>query len=133
MNDNEIRWRQIFVNYDKAFLELRKHKDTKFESSLEKAGYIHYFEIALELASKVMFAFLKAKEDSVSDFRQAVKKIKIYDLITNQSAWLKAENRKKLPLFLHKNEKLFDELLDDINDTYLPELEFFWDRLKKED
>jgi hypothetical protein len=132
MNDNEIRWRQIFVNYEKAFSELRKYKDTKFESKLEKAGYIHYFEIAVEWATKVMFAYLDAKGHSVQDFRLALKEIGKYDLYRDQRAWLKATNRKKLPLFLHKNEKLFDELLDDINNIYLPELECFWERTKQE-
>ncbi|MBB6452750.1 hypothetical protein HNQ94_001196 [Salirhabdus euzebyi] len=129
MNDDEIRWRQIFENYDKAFHELKQHRERVFESDLEKAGYIHYFEIALDLATRVMFAFLDAKGTSTEKPRQAVIELTKLNIIHNQQAWFKAQNRKKLPLFIHKNENLVDELIFDINYTYLQELEAFWEKL----
>ncbi|MRG85257.1 nucleotidyltransferase substrate binding protein [Salinibacillus xinjiangensis] len=131
MNDNEIRWRQIFENYEKAYNELNKHKDMIFETNLEKAGYIHYFEIAMDLAERVMLAYLDAKEKSVDTPRQAVKELGKLNIIQHHQIWFKAQNRKKLPLFIHKNEKLFDELVNDINQTYIGELESFWETLIK--
>ncbi|TCT25458.1 nucleotidyltransferase substrate binding protein (TIGR01987 family) [Melghiribacillus thermohalophilus] len=128
-SDAEIRWKQFLENYEKALKELNKHKDTVFESNLEKAGYIHYFEIALEFAHKVMLAYLEAKGKPVEDPREAVMELEKLGMVQNKRSWFRAQNRKKLPLYLHKNEKLFDELIHDINDTYLPELAFLWRRL----
>ncbi|GAA0492571.1 hypothetical protein GCM10008986_18670 [Salinibacillus aidingensis] len=129
--DDEIRWRQIFDNYEKAFRELKKHKDTAFDSKLQKAGYIHYFEVALEFAEKVMYAYLDAKGHSADTPRKAVKELSKLDIIQNPQVWFKAQNRRKLPLFIHKNDKLFDELIIDIEGTYLPELELFWETLNE--
>ncbi|WP_159462035.1 nucleotidyltransferase substrate binding protein [Salirhabdus sp. Marseille-P4669] len=131
MNDNEIRWRQIFDNYDKAFIELNHVKDRIFENNLEKAGYIHYFEIAFNLANRVMFAYLEAKERFTEDYHLAVKELAGEGIIRDSHTWYKVENRKKLPLFLHKNEMLFDELIYDITETYIPEFTYFWERLKE--
>lgn len=130
-SDAEIRWRQIFENYEKAYKELNKHKDRIFETDLEKAGYIHYFEIALEFAAKVMIAYLDAKGKPIEDPRKAVMELARLGIIQNKRTWFRAQNRKKLPLYLHKNEKLFDELILDIHNTYLPELETFWERLNE--
>lgn len=54
---NDIRWRQRFQNYDKAFLLLK----TAFEgrepdsfSDLEKEGLVQRFEYSFELGWKVM-------------------------------------------------------------------------------
>ena len=129
LNDDEIRWRQIFENYEKAFLALQRHKDESFYKQIEKAGDIHYFEIVLDLASRVMFAYLNAKGKSTDNFRHAVKELNIEGVVQNQNTWFKAYNRRKLPLFLHKNEKLFDELVLDINETYFIELEYFYQKL----
>jgi hypothetical protein len=131
MENEEIRWRQIFENFNAAYLELRKYKGVTFTSKLEKAGYIHYFEIALEQAFRLIFAFLKAKGISTDNNLHAIKEMKKFNIIVNQQAWNKAFNRRKLPLFLHKNEKLFDELVVDINNEYLPELETFWTKLRE--
>ncbi|QHS21774.1 hypothetical protein GWK91_01920 [Virgibacillus sp. MSP4-1] len=129
--DDEIRWRQIFDNYEKAFQELKKHKDTAFDSNLQKAGYIHYFEVALEFAERVMYAYLDAKGHSADTPRKAVKELSKLGIIQNPQTWFKAQNRRKLPLYIHKNDKLFDELIIDIDGTYLPELELFWETLNQ--
>jgi len=131
MNDDEIRWRQHFDNYNKSFTELKKYSSHTFQNDLEKAGYIHYFEMAFDWAKKVMFAYLDAKGESVKDHRQAVKKLEERNIIQNHRNWLKANNRSNLALFLHQNEKLFDTLIENITKTYLPELAFFTEQLEE--
>ncbi|SET51761.1 nucleotidyltransferase substrate binding protein, HI0074 family [Salinibacillus kushneri] len=130
-NDDEIRWRQIFENYEKAFNELIKHKNSVFDSKLEKAGYIHYFEITLHFAEKVMFAYLDAKGKSVETPRQAVRELAKLGIVQNQQIWFKIQNRRNLSLYIHKNEKLFDELLTNINNSYVQELTLFWEALNE--
>lgn len=131
MNDDEIRWRQDFDSYYKSYTELEKYKDRIFQNDLEKAGYIHYFEMAFDFAHKVMFSYLDAKGETEKDYRQAVKKLEARNLIQNHRNWLKANNRSNLTLFLHQNEKLFDTLIDEIKSTYLPELAFFTEKLEE--
>lgn len=50
MNDAEnIRWKQRFENYEKAYLLLEKATLIQSPSDIERAGMIQFFEMAFEL------------------------------------------------------------------------------------
>ncbi len=61
--DNDIRWKQRFVNYKKTFLRLKQAVDTYDDSAeaIIKEGIIQRFEFTHELAWKVMKDYLELR------------------------------------------------------------------------
>ncbi|MGP4072715.1 HI0074 family nucleotidyltransferase substrate-binding subunit [Piscibacillus sp. B03] len=130
MDDSkEIRWRQFFENYEKVFNRLNEHSQEMLDSELEIAGYIHFFEMAMEHANKVIYSYLEAKEIISETPRESIKEMAKLGLIENERVWFKAQNRKNLTIFIH-NDELANELVNDIDYTYLPELKRFYEKLK---
>ena len=50
----DIRWKQRFENFDKAYKLLEKYSTKKKLSELEQAGIIQFFEMTFELGWKVL-------------------------------------------------------------------------------
>jgi nucleotidyltransferase substrate binding protein (TIGR01987 family) len=76
MYDKDIRWKQRFENFEKAFLRLKEAVGKESLNELEKNGLIQRFEFTIDLAWKVMKDFLEDKgfsfKPSPKDvFRQA--------------------------------------------------------------
>jgi nucleotidyltransferase substrate binding protein (TIGR01987 family) len=61
MNKEDIRWRQRFQNFEKAFLQLKEAVKKENLNELEKGGLIQRFEFTIELAWKVVKDFLEDK------------------------------------------------------------------------
>ena len=58
---HDIRWRQRFQNYGKAFMRLKEAVEMKNLNELERNGLIQRFEFTLDLSWKVMKDFLEEK------------------------------------------------------------------------
>lgn len=76
MNNKDIRWKQRFANYKRAFERLNEAILLKDLNELERNGLVQRFEFTLELAWKTMRDFLEHKgfsfKPSPKDtFRQA--------------------------------------------------------------
>jgi nucleotidyltransferase substrate binding protein (TIGR01987 family) len=61
MEDKDIRWKQRFQNFEKAFLRLKEAIELKELSELERNGLIQRFEFTLDLSWKVMKDYLEEK------------------------------------------------------------------------
>jgi nucleotidyltransferase substrate binding protein (TIGR01987 family) len=64
MNDlqnTDIRWKQRFQNFEKAFLQLKQAVEKDDLNELEKNGLIQRFEFTIDMAWKVMKDFLEDK------------------------------------------------------------------------
>ena len=59
MNDQDIRWKQRFDNFDKAFRRLNEAMSQASLNELERNGMVQRFELTLELAWKVVKDFLQ--------------------------------------------------------------------------
>ncbi|GEL77686.1 HI0074 family nucleotidyltransferase substrate-binding subunit [Tenuibacillus multivorans] len=129
-SSDEIRWKQFFENFEKVFKLLESYKEYMFENELEKAGYIHFYEMTMEHANKVVYAYLNAKGITVETPRQAIKEMDKLNMLNDQRVWFKAQNRKNLPFYIH-NDELANELVNDIDHTYLPELKAFYTTLSE--
>ena len=57
----EIRWKQRFQNYEKAFLKLKEAMEQNELNELERNGLVQRFEFTLDLSWKVLKDFLEEK------------------------------------------------------------------------
>lgn len=76
MENRDIRWKQRFANYKRAFERLNEAMEENELNELERNGLVQRFEFTLELAWKTMKDFLEEKgfafKPSPKDtFRQA--------------------------------------------------------------
>jgi|AntDeeMinimDraft_5_1070356.scaffolds.fasta_scaffold01397_10 nucleotidyltransferase substrate binding protein (TIGR01987 family) len=60
-NKKDIRWLQIFSNYEKAFKKLNEYLGYENPNELERQGIIQSFEYTFELSWKVLQDLLKDK------------------------------------------------------------------------
>lgn len=61
MKSEDIRWKQRFQNFEKAFLRLKEAMEIEQLNELERNGLIQRFEFTLDLSWKVMKDFLEDK------------------------------------------------------------------------
>ena len=61
MENKDIRWKQRFQNFEKAFLRLKEAIEKEQLNELERNGLIQRFEFTIDLAWKVMKDFLEEK------------------------------------------------------------------------
>ena len=85
----ELRWRQRFENFEKAYSQLHAAIEI-FDrlSNLEKEGLIQRFEYTFELAWKTLKDYLEANEVEVKFPRDVIKSAFHYELIQDGEVWM---------------------------------------------
>lgn len=122
----DIRWKQRFDNFDRAFVLLREALEDGLAalSQLEKEGTIQRFEVAFELAWKTMKDYLE--EDGLvvnpATPRNVIKEAFAAKLLDDGQVWI--------DMMLHRNLlshtydiKVFEEVLQAVAQRYLPALD----------
>jgi nucleotidyltransferase substrate binding protein (TIGR01987 family) len=61
MEKKDIRWKQRFQNFDKAFKKLEEAVEKKNLNELERNGLIQRFEFTIDLSWKVLKDYLEEK------------------------------------------------------------------------
>lgn len=59
--NQDIRWKQRFQNYEKAFFKLQEAMEKSNLNELERNGLVQRFEFTLDLSWKVLKDFLEEK------------------------------------------------------------------------
>ncbi|MGE5356474.1 MAG: nucleotidyltransferase substrate binding protein [Deltaproteobacteria bacterium] len=59
--EEDIRWKQRFSNFEKAFINLEMGVKISDPDIVQKAGIIQFFEICFELGWKVLKDYLEEK------------------------------------------------------------------------
>jgi len=134
----DIRWKQRFQNYKKAFYLLRvvlEENDNILDlSDLEKEGLIKRFEFTLELAWKTL-------KDKMLDDGILISKISpkfvvklAYEskYITNIDTWLEMINDRNLMSHTY-NFTNFTKVLESLQDKYYKELDNLYIYLAQEE
>lgn len=85
-----IRWKQRFENFNKAYTLLGKYSSKKNLSELEQAGIIQFFEMTFELALKVLKDYLEADGYMVKSPRETIKQAFQNELINDGHIWMEA-------------------------------------------
>ena len=120
---NDVRWKQRFQNFSRAFVLLRSALHEKCLddfSDLEQEGIVHRFEYTYELAWKTCKDYLEDNGVVVSPVtpRQVIKEAFAARVIDDGQAWI--------DMMLHRNLlshtydfSRFREVLDAVKERYL--------------
>jgi nucleotidyltransferase substrate binding protein (TIGR01987 family) len=87
--NKEVRWRQRFENFDKAFQQLT-YAINLFDSLsvLEKEGLIQRFEYTFELAWKTIKDYLEANDVDAKFPREVIKEGFHFEIIDDGDVWM---------------------------------------------
>ena len=121
--NSDIRWKQRFDNFDRAFVLLREVCDRGVGSlsQLEKEGAIQRFEVAFELAWKTLKDYLEESGVVVNPVtpRNVIKEAFAAKLLEDAQVWI--------DMMLHRNLlshtydiKVFEAVLQTVAERYFP-------------
>lgn len=132
MNENnDIRWKQRFQNYEKSFLLLKRTLEIKNPSEAEKGGLIQFYEMTFELAWKLLKDYLYEQGFNVNSPREAIKQAFQSTIIDNGQEWIDALEDRNLTTHTY-DEETAEKVVKSINDSYYPLLDDLYTRLKNE-
>ena len=123
----DIRYKQRFENFKKAFLLLEEALKIENPSIIEKAGIIQFFEISFELAWKLMKDYLEFGGYNVKSPREAIKTAFSIELIDNGDIWLEALGDRNLTVY---NESDAEEIYEKIKEDYFKLLKHLYKRFE---
>lgn len=132
---NDIRWKQRFENFEKAFILLRSSFENQSEfSELEKEGIIQRFEYTFELAWKTLKDYIEYSGIIIDETtpRKVIKKAFETNIIKNGDLWIKMLIQRNLLSHTY-NQETFDVSIDLIKNEYIALLEDFYLFLKEKD
>lgn len=128
-NHKEIRWRQRFVNFEKAFLQLQKATELDNYDEIQRAGLIQLYEITFEQAWKVIKDYLEAEGFILKYPREVIKQAFQSELIQNGHAWIDALEDRNLTVHTYE-EEIAEKVKVAILDVYFVEFQKLYSTLK---
>ena len=131
-NKKEIRWKQRFVNFEKAFNQLKKAIDRFDElDNLAKEGLVQRFEYTFELAKNTIKDFLESKGEQEKYPRDIIKKAFQFQIIKKGDLWIEMLEKRNIMSHTY-NETTFIDVVTVIKDKYFFEIEKLYQFFKKE-
>jgi nucleotidyltransferase substrate binding protein (TIGR01987 family) len=118
----DVRWKQRFQNFDRAFLLLQEAlTGNRTLSALEKEGVIQRFEYTYELAWKTLKDYLEASGVVISPItpRQVIKEGFAARIIPGGQVWIKMLDNRNLLSHTY-DSAVFEQAVKAIGDHYLP-------------
>lgn len=128
--ENDIRWKQRFQNFDRAFVLLRsafEEKNLEEFSQLEQEGIIQRFEYTYELAWKTMKDYLQDNGITVLNEitpRSIIKEAYAAKIIKDGQVWIDMMLHRNILSHTYDFSK-FQEVLKAINEKYFNALDKF--------
>lgn len=133
MSDKDIRWKQRFSNYEKAyqkFAEVIENKSLETLSDLEKEGVIQRFEYTQELAWKVMKDYLEYQGiEGITGSRDAFREAFQKEMISNGEGWMETIKSRNKTSHLY-NEATANEIIENIYSNYYDLFRDFREKMK---
>ncbi|OOM16540.1 nucleotidyltransferase substrate binding protein [Clostridium saccharobutylicum] len=127
----DIRWKQRFENFNKAYILLEKYSTKAKLSELEQAGIIQFFQMTFELGWKVLKDYLEADGYIVKSPRETIKQAFQNEIINDGHIWMDALLIRNLTTHTY-DENLANKMVSGIVKIYFPELKKMHDKLEKE-
>ncbi len=126
MNNKEIRWKQRFQNFKKAFLLLEKYIDISEPSEIERAGIIQFFEMTFELSWRLMKDYLENKGFILQSPRDSIKQALQSGIIEDGHIWIDALSDRNLTVHTYDEETAV-EIAKLISKKYYPAIKAYYD------
>ena len=120
-NSQDVRWKQRFAHFRKAFLLLEQTLTIKHPSDAERAGLIQFFEMSFELAWKVLKDYLEEEGFTVNSPRDAIKQAFQAGLLDDGHIWIEALKDRNLTVYTYE-EKIALAVELKIRQSYFPAL-----------
>lgn len=123
--DQDIRWRQRFANFDRAYVLLRAALENGPDrlNALEKEGAIQRFEYTYELAWKTLKDYLEDSGKSIAPVtpRQVLKDAFAARILPDGQVWTDMVDHRNL-LAHSYDAAVFAQVLKAVHARYLPAL-----------
>lgn len=134
--EQDVRWKQRFQNYCKAFAVFESAVETAKSrelSELEKQGLIQSFEFTQELSWKTLKDFLEYKgtDSEIVGSKDAVRKAFAAGIVENGDVWMDMIASRNVSSLTYNNETA-DEILKKCLDVYYDAFKSLKNRLEKE-
>jgi len=124
-NNTDIRWKQRFENFQKAFAQLAKFIEKQELNELEEQGLIKAFEYTYELAWNVMKDYYQYQgEDNIQGSRDAIRLAFKRGLVEDGEDWM-AMIKSRIMSSHTYNEELVQEIKAAVLNKYYPLFERF--------
>lgn len=116
-NQKVIRWKQRFINFEKAFKLLGRTLALQTPSEAEKGGIIQFYEVCFELSWKTMKDYLESEGFLVKSPKQAIKQAFQIEIIEDGELWLSALEDRNLTSHIY-DETTTDYIIAKIRQDY---------------
>lgn len=117
----DIRWKQRFAHFQKAFRLLEQTITIAHPSDAERAGLIQFFEMSFELGWKVLKDYLEAEGFTIQSPRETIKQAFKAGLLENGHVWIEALQDRNLTVHTYE-EKIALAVEQKIRKDYFPAL-----------
>ena len=117
----DVRWKQRFVHFQRAFRLLSQTLLIEQPSDAERAGLIQFFKMSFELAWKVLKDYLEEEGFTVLSPRDAIKQSFQAGLLEDGHVWIEALKDRNLTVHTYE-EKIALAVEQKIRVSYFPAL-----------
>lgn len=132
LGNKDIRWKQRFQNYEKAFHRLSRAinvvKATP-DDDLLQSGLVQTYEYTFELAWKTLKDYLELEGFLLRSPRETIRQGFQSGYITNAEDWLQALSDRNLTVHIYDDE-IISRVLKDIFERYFFILQTFYETFK---
>lgn len=130
--NKDIRWKQRFANYTKAFHQLEKYTAREKLNELEAQGLIKSFEYTYELAWKTLQDLLKEKGyKNIAGPKPVIEQSFQDGYITDGESWMRMLNSRNLTSHTYDHETA-NEIIEKIKTEYLDLFRDLYKKLEEE-
>lgn len=132
IENQDIRWKRCFQNYEKAFYRLSRAIDVVKatpDDDLLQSGLVKTYEYTFELAWKTLKDYLELEGFLLRSPRGTIRQGFQSGYITNAEDWLQALSDRNLTVHIYDDE-IISRVLKDIFERYFFILQTFYETFK---
>ncbi len=129
-SEQDIRWKQRFQNFEKAFVFLDNALKSPNPNELEQTGIVKAYEFTFELAWKTLKDYMEENGVIAKFPREVIKEAFAYNIIEDGDLWMDMLNKQNLMThtYTETNARLALSL---IRGSYFNELQKLYLKLKE--
>jgi nucleotidyltransferase substrate binding protein (TIGR01987 family) len=126
----DVRWKQRFQNFERAFTFFSKSCKLEAYDELQGAGLVQSFEFTFELCWKTLKDYLQNQGLEVSFPREVIKEAFSAKLIEDGVLWIEMLDKRN-ELTHTYNQEQAKKAVDTIRSKYLPPIEQVYQVMRK--